>query len=160
MNFSQFQSIANTGNDLLAKTNYQLPKKLVRNIDSMEPSDSYATRSILQSTINPYELISSTLHNNEFSPSANLRDLVQKGEMQASSSKNGMLHWGQEADSLDVLDVFHYQWNDPKISKLASQSPPPIPPPPPAVETIPLSIKLVPNVITRNSNMSKYTNIW
>lgn len=156
MNYSQFQNIANSGNDLLVKPNYQLPNELVRNVDSIQPAEPYANRSILQSTINPYELISSTLHNNEFSPSANLRDLVQRSKTQASSSKKGMLHWDEEANS---LDGFHYQLNNPEISELASQSPPSIPPPPPAVETIPLSIKLAPNVITRNSNMSKYSYI-
>lgn len=32
------------------------------------PSEFYYNHSILQTPINPYELISSTLHNNEFSP--------------------------------------------------------------------------------------------
>lgn len=60
----------------------------------------------LQRLINPYELISTTLHNNEFSPSRSLFDLFGKNELGADDLNGTTSLWKfNDPNRFGVLDI-------------------------------------------------------
>ncbi|XP_055307571.1 uncharacterized protein LOC129571745 isoform X2 [Sitodiplosis mosellana] len=147
----QCNQIPNVPNDmLLIKPTRPFGNKSTRNSDSFSPiipSEFYYNRSIL----NPYELISSTLHNNEFSPSASMYDLMRRNELSANDTRGTTIN---EIGRFNILDVStsnrptEIEIIKPKSSCLQ-------PPPPPTLESLPLSVKSIPNKILKNWDTSK-----
>lgn len=124
-------------------------------------SEFYYNRSILQTTINPYELISSTLHNNEFSPSSSMNNLMRRNEISASElRKTIVLPNRQDACRLKYSDFLmpNIRNNNIGIAKTKTIFKQPPPPPPPALESLPLSVKSISNKIIRNSERGMYSS--
>lgn len=138
------------------------PPQIIESFTPIITVDPYRNRSILHTTINPYELISSTLHNSEFSPSsthAHLYDLLAPNgnNIHNNGKSNGTVavRSRNETKRFNVLETFRP--NDletiKSISSSASTATTPTlqPPPVPALESLPFSVKL----ITDNNNVSK-----
>lgn len=90
-------------------------------------------------TNNPYELISSTLHNNEFSPASNLQDLFRINKYQRRPIINSEEFRVSNGDKNDYLN----EYEPSRKTKASSHSQQLKPPPLPALECIPLSIKSI-----------------
>lgn len=144
-----------------------------RVIDAFAPllPGAYCGRSILPSTpVNPYELISSTLHNNEFAPGSALFDVLSHGDRMAEAESCGTIAI-RTADrsrvpELSVLSTFapHRPKDRASIgdsegvgdgTTAASIKVTVQPPPLPAVESLPLSVKIVPDRFTKNVDALK-----
>lgn len=137
---------------VLVRPNNPFRSKPNRKVDLFSPTMSpeiFYDRSILHTTINPYELISSTLHNNEFSPTSSMYDMMRQNEQSVNDTK------GENVSCrYNILDVsFPNRSSDIEITK--SKSSCLQPPPPPALESLPLSIKSIPGKIIRGSNTEK-----
>lgn len=137
------------------KPNHPFGNKSNRNADLFSPtihSEFFYDRSILQTTINPYELISSTLHNNEFSPTSSMYDVMRQNEQPANDLRGKIKV--NESCRYNILDVrFPNGSGDIETSK--SKSSCSQAPPPPALESLPLLVKSVPDKIPGNSNTKK-----
>lgn len=137
----------NPSKNFLIPVKYQFSNNSACNFNSSpsivispEPCNN---RSILQSTLNPYELISTTLHNNEFSPTVHLYNLRRKNEFLDNSTDK------------DGANICCNQRLYVKSTKFNSTQHPP--PPPPAVESLPLSVKLASNISSKDKCM--YLNL-
>ncbi|XP_031623046.1 uncharacterized protein LOC116340139 isoform X2 [Contarinia nasturtii] len=130
--------------------NHMFVNHSTRIFDSLSPSEYHYTRPIFQTTINPYELISSTLHNNEFSTS-NLYNMRKNKATANYNSESIVLQNRNDAYSFNNLDLFSDQRTTAEQTKTTSFFLSSQPPPTPAVESLPLSIKAVPNKILNNS---------
>lgn len=122
--------------------------RLVEPFSSKIPSESYYTHSTLQPKINPYELISSTLHNNEFSPSLSLCNLMRKTEIAAESTIR------QKCNN-NILCLFSDQKFNVSTQKSNTHTISGQPPPLPALESLPLSVKSVSNKILDTAQIGK-----
>lgn len=144
--------------------------RIIESFSPIIPADPYRNRSILHTTINPYELISSTLHNSEFSPSAHahLYDLLARNGNNIHNGKsNGTvaLRSRNETKRFNVLETFRP--NDletiKSVSSSASTTPTLQPPPVPALESLPLSVKLIADNVSKNvdatATATKYKTI-
>lgn len=140
---------------VLVRPNHPFGNKSNRNADFFSPtipSEFFYDRSILHTTINPYELISSTLHNNEFSPTSSMYDVMRQNEQPANDLRGKMKL--NDSCRYNILDVpFPNRSGDIEIAK--SKSSCSKPPPPPALESLPLLVKSIPDKIIRSSNTKK-----
>lgn len=140
---------------VLVSPNHPFGNKSNRNADLFSPtilSEFFYDRSILHTTINPYELISSTLHNNEFSPSSSLYDMMRQNERPANDLRGKMRV--NESCRYNISDVsLPNRSGDIDITK--SKSSCSQPPPPPALESLPLVVKTIPDKIIRSSDTKK-----
>lgn len=150
---------------MLVRPSLPFVNKSTRNdVDSFSPiipSEFYHNRSILQATINPYELVSSTLHNNEFSPSASMFDLMRRNELSANVSRGTIaLPNRHDSSRFNILGFpFPSQSTDIEITK--SKSPCMRPPPPPALESLPMSVKSISNkILNSETGMYLWDNFW
>lgn len=149
-------------------------KATSRIIDSFAPliPDAYSSRSILPSTaINPYELISSTLHNNEFSPASSFFNLLSHSERITGDTDACGTVAIRTADryrkpQFNVLETFAPRLDrDCNALGAVEESgaapttvilqPPPLPP----VESLPLSVKTVPDRFTKNVDALKKASV-
>lgn len=135
----------------MIKQNFPFSNNIVRVVEpfsSKIPIESYYSRSTLQPKINPYELISSTLHNNEFSPSLSLCNLMRKTEIAAENE----IH--QKCNE-NILCLFSDKKFDKNTQKSNTPSQSGQPPPLPALESLPMSVKSVCNKILDSSHIGK-----
>lgn len=91
-------------------------------------------RAMLQSTINPYELISTTLHDNEFSPSLHIFNLRRDNEFSTYAARR------------DGVNQFRNETMKVNYSQIGSAQQ--VKPPVPAVKSLPLSVKMGPKIIS------------
>lgn len=146
-----------------------------RIIDSFAPliPDAYSSRNILPSTaINPYELISSTLHNNEFAPGSSLFNLMSHSDrITGGNDPCGTIAIRtadrQRQPELNVLETFAPRSLNRGCNTLGAIDDSVVasttvilqPPPLPAVESLPLSVKTVPDRFTKNGDALKKASI-
>lgn len=145
-----------------------------RVIDSFAPliPDAYCNRSFLPSTqINPYELISSTLHNNEFAPASSLFNFLSHGDRITGASCGTIAIRATERPRMtesNALQTFMprpapakgrecdgNRINPGNAADLAMARVSVQPPPLPSVESLPLSVKTVPDRFTKNVDALK-----
>lgn len=165
-----YQTIGPSSHALMRGNRSFLPNKAPRIIESFTPliPDVYRNRSILQATINPYELISSTLHNNEFSPSSHLYDFLQSNSSNSKkSSSNSTVairnNYRNEPNRYTVMETFA----SPPANDVAKQKPATSstqqsiqPPPVPALESLPLSVKTISNkTMLQNVDIGKKVDV-
>lgn len=137
---------------MLFRQNYPLSNSVVRVVEPFPPSECYYSRSTLQPKINPYELISSTLHNNEFAPSLSLCNLMRNTEI---TSENTIRQKCNDKSELDILRLFSDQKFDVNTRKSNTPSVSGQPPPLPALESLPLSVKSVSTKILHTPQIGK-----
>lgn len=160
-----YQTIGPSNHALMRTSRSFLPSKAPRIIESFSPlvPDVYRNRSILQTTINPYELISSTLHNNEFSPASHLYDFLQpNGSHNSNNKSNGTVavrnNYRNETSKFTVMETFASPPTNgvekaKPISAISTIATCIQPPPLPALENLPLSVKSVSSKILKNMDI-------
>lgn len=141
------------------------PSRIIDSFASLVP-DAYCARSILPSTpVNPYELISSTLHNNEFAPGSSLFDMLSHGDRITDTEPCRTIAI-RTADrsrmpEVNVLSTFAphrsqgRECADAEAAAAAAIHVTVQPPPLPAVESLPLSVKTVSDRFTKNVDALK-----
>lgn len=90
------------------------------------PSDFSSNHSLIQTKINPYELISTTLHNNEFSPyGMSMHDLMRRNGTSAKDLRRTIILPNHHTDMCQLkISRSNYPFHDqsPVIEKWKSSS--------------------------------------
>lgn len=92
--------------------------EFIEPFSTFSPMKTLKNRTTLQNVFNPYELISSTLHNNEFSPSTSLFGLIGTNRLKKDESiGKASLRKRNDDNRFDVLDILPNKTNESSLKQ-------------------------------------------
>lgn len=145
----------------LIQANHPSTNNLPHMFDTFSPLTHVEKRTNFQRLINPYELISSTLHNNEFSPSTSLFNLLGRNENQREDLVGTVsLRKRNNPNRFGVVDILPHRSNDGNSTNSVSSSSLGLPPPTPALESLPLSVKSMAPIWKSHSGKYDSVNLY